>query len=94
MSVKPWHGRKWPQGVSYVIKDYARPLFSILDDSAWNYPDKIYTIFEGSIRTYRQVKNSADRIAQFWPHGAIGLETGLPYFSQICLTIRKSSSEF
>ncbi|NIO04566.1 MAG: AMP-binding protein, partial [Proteobacteria bacterium] len=40
-------------------------LFSILNDAAREYPDAFYTIFTDATRTYRQVKETADRVANF-----------------------------
>ncbi|MCF8142621.1 MAG: long-chain fatty acid--CoA ligase [Deltaproteobacteria bacterium] len=62
---KLWHGQKWPEGVPYEITGYDKPLFSILDEAARDYPDKIYTIFNGFTRTFAQVKDAADRVADF-----------------------------
>ena len=65
MASKPWHGPKWPQDVPHVINGYEKPLFSILDDSARDFPEKVYTIFNDSTRTFAQVKDTANRIANF-----------------------------
>jgi hypothetical protein len=59
------HGTNWPEGVPFDIDRYELPLFSILDNAAREYPDETYTIFNGSKRTYGQVKDTADRIASF-----------------------------
>jgi len=65
MERKPWHGPKWPQGVPHDVSGYEKPLFSILDDSARDYPDATYTIFQDATRTFTQVKDTADRVAHF-----------------------------
>ncbi len=67
MSDKPWHkSSRWPEGVPFEFEgNYKRPVFSLLDDAAKNYPDAVYTIFQGGMRTYKQVKESADKIANF-----------------------------
>jgi long-chain acyl-CoA synthetase len=65
MSSKPWHGPKWPEGVPYEISGYEKPLTSILDTTAKLYPNHTYTIFEGATRTFAQVKEAADRVANF-----------------------------
>ncbi|NIQ37240.1 MAG: AMP-binding protein [Proteobacteria bacterium] len=65
MSTKPWHGPKWPERVPHEIRGYEKPLFSILDETTSQYPDAIYTIFTDATRTYRQVKETADRLANF-----------------------------
>ena len=65
MAKKLWHGSRWPEGVPYEIEGYERPLFSILDDTARAYPDKTYTIFNDFTRTFAEVKDTADRVANF-----------------------------
>ncbi|MFH1135775.1 MAG: long-chain fatty acid--CoA ligase [Pseudomonadota bacterium] len=65
MSAKPWESPKWPKGVAHDISGYDKPVFSILDDAARDYPDKVYTIFNDGVRTFSQVKDVADRIANF-----------------------------
>lgn len=76
MASKPWHGPKWPEGVSPEVTDYQKPLSSILDDAARDYPDQTYTIFAGATRTFQQVKEIADRIACFL--ASRGLKKGDP----------------
>ncbi|MFW6099179.1 MAG: long-chain-fatty-acid--CoA ligase [Thermodesulfobacteriota bacterium] len=65
MSTKLWHGPKWPEGVPYEISGYEKPLFSILDEAAKDYPDQTYTLFNDASRTFAEVKDTADRIAHF-----------------------------
>lgn len=65
MASKVWHRFKWPGGVPHEISGYDKPLHSILDDSARNYPGATYTIFADSTRTFAQVKDTADRLANF-----------------------------
>jgi long-chain acyl-CoA synthetase len=65
MTAKPWHGEKWPQGVPFEVSGYEKPLWTILDDSAQKYPNQTYTTFNDAVRTYSQVKDTADRIADF-----------------------------
>jgi long-chain acyl-CoA synthetase len=65
MVTKPWHGSKWPEDVPYEIGGYERPLFSILDDAARDYPNATYTVFSDATRTFAQVKETADRLANF-----------------------------
>lgn len=62
---KPWHGPRWPHGVPYEVAGYERPLFALLDDAARDFPGATYTIFNGAIRTFSQVKNAAERVAAF-----------------------------
>lgn len=65
MATKPWHGSRWPDGVPYDISGYDKPLWSLLDEAAARWPDQTYTIFQDATRTYAQVKDTADRIANF-----------------------------
>lgn len=65
MTAKDWPTPNWPEGVSREISDYDKPLFTILDETARDYPDKTYTIFSDAAKTYAQVKETADRIANF-----------------------------
>ncbi|WP_449246689.1 long-chain-fatty-acid--CoA ligase [Desulfarculus baarsii] len=66
MAVKPWHqSSRWPEGVPFDIDGYNKPVFAMLDDAARNYPNATYTIFQGGMRTFAQVKDTADRLANF-----------------------------
>jgi len=65
MASKPWHGKYWPEGVAHEVTGYDRALHTILDESAQAYPNQVYTIFNDATRTYAQVKEAADRIANF-----------------------------
>ena len=65
MASTTWPTSNWPESVAYDVSDYEKPLFSILDESAQEYPNQTYTIFNDASRTYSQVKDTADRIANF-----------------------------
>ena len=65
MESKFWHGPRWPEGVSHEIEGYDRPLFSLIDDAARDYPSATYTIFNDAKRTFAKTKDTADRIANF-----------------------------
>jgi long-chain acyl-CoA synthetase len=65
MSAPGWPTPHWPEGVSRKIDGYEKPLFSILDESAREFPDRVYTVFSDTGRTYAQVKDTADRVANF-----------------------------
>ncbi|MHA2370249.1 MAG: long-chain-fatty-acid--CoA ligase [Candidatus Hodarchaeales archaeon] len=60
-----WHKHKWPPQVKKSIDYPDEPLFSLLDNTAEKSGDFIYTIFQGATRTYGEVRESADRIANF-----------------------------
>lgn len=65
MALKPWPAAKWPKDIPHEISGYERPVFDLLEDSAREFPNNVFTIFEGGARTYAQVKNTADRLAGF-----------------------------
>ena len=65
MTETQWPTPHWPEGVAHDVSGYDKPLFSILDEAARDYPDKTYTIFSDATRTYAQVKDTADRVANF-----------------------------
>jgi len=55
----------WPEGVPANISGYEQPLFSILDQAIRDYPEETFTIFQGATRTYNQVNETANSIANF-----------------------------
>ena len=65
MTSTVWSTPHWPEGVAHDISGYEKPLTSVLDDAARDYPDNIYTLFNDASRTYAQVRDTADRIAHF-----------------------------
>ena len=65
MAPSEWPTPNWPEGVAREVSGYEKPLFSILDETAKEYPNQVYTIFNDATRTYAQVKDTADRIANF-----------------------------
>ena len=97
MSKKLWHGAKWPEDVPYEIEGYEKPLFSILDDAARDYPDATYTIFNDFTRTFAEVKDTADRVANFLssrgikPGDRVGIFLpNLPHYPEIFFGILKA----
>ncbi len=65
MSVSKWETPFWPEGVAHNISNFHYPLSQVLDNSAQRYPENVFTIFNGATRTYAQVKDTADRVANF-----------------------------
>ena len=65
MASSEWPTPHWPEGVAHEISGYEKPLFSVLDETAREFPNQVYTIFNDATRTYAQVKDTADRIANF-----------------------------
>jgi long-chain acyl-CoA synthetase len=99
MASKPWHGSRWPQGVAHEISGFEKPLYSFLDDAARDYPDATYTIFADVAHTFRQVKDTADRIANFLTSRGIGkgdrvaiFLPNLPHFPEIFFGILKAGA--
>ena len=52
MAAQGWPTPHWPEGVPTDISGYERPLFNVLDDSARDYPNLTYTIFNDATRTF------------------------------------------
>jgi long-chain acyl-CoA synthetase len=99
MTATTWPAPNWPEGVPHDLSGYEKPLFSILDDAASNYPDQVYTIFNDAARTFAQVKDTADRIANFL--AARGVQKGdrvaiflpnLPHYPAIFFGILKAGA--
>ena len=65
MAATNWPTSNWPDGVPQDVTEYDKPLFSVLDEAARDYPSNVYTIFNDAVRTYAQVKDTADRVASF-----------------------------
>lgn len=99
METKLWHGAKWPEGVRHEITGYEKPLFTILDEAARDYPQSVYTIFASAGRTFLQVKDTADRLAHFLV--SRGIQKGdrvaiflpnLPHYPEIFFGILKAGA--
>ncbi|MBA2881849.1 long-chain acyl-CoA synthetase [Desulfosalsimonas propionicica] len=67
MVATSWPTDRWPEGVAADVdtSEYEKPLFNVIDEAARDYPNQVYTIFNDGTRTYAQVKDTADRIANF-----------------------------
>ena len=65
MTVPRWQTPFWPEGVAHTVPDYNFPLFKLLDNAAKYYPENVFTLFNGAEKTYAQVKDTADRVANF-----------------------------
>ncbi len=99
MTDYPWFGPRWPQGVPHEIDGWQRPVFDLLDQAARDYPQAIYTIFQGATRTFSQVRDTAERVAAFL--ASRGIKKGdrvaiflpnLPHFPEIFFGILKSGA--
>lgn len=99
MTDQVWKTPFWPEGVAHNVTDYDYPLPQILDRTAQKYPNQVYTIFNGAFRTYSQVKDTADRIANFLSQN--GIKKGdkvaiflpnIPQFPEILFGILKAGA--
>jgi long-chain acyl-CoA synthetase len=57
--------KKWPEGIAREITGFDQPLFSFLEEAARKYPNQVYTIFSDGTKTYSQVNDTANRVANF-----------------------------
>lgn len=99
MAVQSWLTDNWPQGVARDLSGYDRPLFSVLDDAARDNPDHVYTLFNDGTRTFAQVKETADRVANFLFGRGIGkgdrvaiFLPNLPHYPAIYFGILKAGA--
>ena len=99
MTDQAWKTAFWPEGVAHTITDYNFPIFKFLDDSAKNFPDNVFTIFNGAFKTFAQVNDTANRIANFLASKKIGkgdkvaiFLPNLPQFPEILFGILKAGA--
>jgi long-chain acyl-CoA synthetase len=60
-----WHRHRWPADVPRTLEYPREPLFAMLDRSSEKSGSLPYTVWEGRSRTYSQVRDDANRIANF-----------------------------
>jgi long-chain acyl-CoA synthetase len=60
-----WHKHKWPSDVPRTLEYPQEPLFAMLDRSAEKSGNLPYTVWQGQSWTYSQVRDDANRIANF-----------------------------
>jgi long-chain acyl-CoA synthetase len=60
-----WHRHKWPADVPRTLEYPKEPLFAMLDRSAEKSGNLPYTVWEGQSWTFSQVRDDANRIANF-----------------------------
>jgi len=65
MPLKPGESASWPEGVPHSVSGYEKPLHVLLDAAAEEFPEQTFTIFNDGRRSYSQVKDAADRVADF-----------------------------
>ncbi len=59
------NGPKWPKHVTKTLEYPEEPLFTMLDRAAEKSPDLPYATFMGKSKTFAEVREDADRIANF-----------------------------
>ncbi len=99
MTTAHWPTGNWPDGVPHQIDDYHMPLFQLLDDAARDFPNQTYTIFNDATRSFAQVKDTADRIANFLHARGVGkgdrvgiFLPNLPHYPAIYFGILKAGA--
>ena len=99
MASRPWPTSRWPEGVPHDVSGYEKPLFSILDNAARDYPNKVFTIFNDAVRTYAQVQDTANRVASVLAARGIGLGDrvavflpNLPHYPAVFFGILKAGA--
>jgi len=60
-----WHQHKWPEGVKKTLEYPDEPLYAMLDKAAEKSGDLPYVAYGGQSWTFAEVRESADRIANF-----------------------------
>ncbi|MFW6178110.1 MAG: AMP-binding protein [Desulfohalobiaceae bacterium] len=99
MHTASWSTKHWPQNVSREITGYEKPLFALLDEAVQRYPDKHYTRFNGAGRTFSQVQEAANKVANFLH--AQGIQKGdrvaiflpnLPHYPEIYFGLLKAGA--
>src|SRR3989344_2879860 len=58
----PWE-KSYPDGLNWDAKINPQPLYSILEESAANYPENICIDYYGKKYTYAEVNNLVNRMA-------------------------------
>ncbi|MFW9909399.1 MAG: long-chain fatty acid--CoA ligase [Candidatus Thorarchaeota archaeon] len=72
MEEMPWHKTRWPKTVKKTLDYPEKPLFSLLDKIAAEHPSAPSTIYSGISHPFSEVKDHADRIANFLVSRGIG----------------------
>jgi long-chain acyl-CoA synthetase len=67
-----WHKHRWPETVKKSLDYPDEPLFAILDKIAAEHPEAPSTIYSGIAHSFAEVKDHADRIANFLSSRGIG----------------------
>ncbi|NHJ12408.1 MAG: long-chain fatty acid--CoA ligase [Candidatus Thorarchaeota archaeon] len=94
-----WHKSRWPETVKKSLDYPDEPLYALLDRIAAEHPDSPSTIFSGVSKTFAEVKDHADRIANFLTSRGIGkgdrvaiFLPNLPHYPPIFFGILKTGA--
>ncbi|NHI84197.1 MAG: long-chain fatty acid--CoA ligase [Candidatus Thorarchaeota archaeon] len=94
-----WHKSRWPETVKKSLDYPDEPLYALLDRIAAEYPNSPSTIFSGVSRTFAEVKDHAERIANFLTNRGIGkgdrvaiFLPNLPHYPPIFFGILKTGA--
>lgn len=72
MEEMPWHKHRWPETVKKSLDYPNEPLFAMLDKIAAEHPEAPSTLYSGIAHSFAEVKDHADRIANFLSSRGIG----------------------
>lgn len=99
MEERLWHKHKWPATVKKSLDYPDEPLFAMLDRTADEHGDATYTIYSGIHHSYREVRESADKIANFLASKGIGkgdkvavFMPNLPHYPPVFFGILKTGA--
>ncbi len=67
-----WHKHKWPETVKKSLDYPNEPLFALLDNITAEHPEAPSTLYRGIAHPFAEVKDHADRIANFLSSRGIG----------------------
>ena len=72
MEEMPWHKSRWPETVKKSIDYPDEPLFALLDNIAAKHPEAPSTLYSGVSHSFSEVKDHADRIANYLASKGLG----------------------
>ncbi len=94
-----WHKYKWPKEAPHSLEYPDEPLYALLDKTANEHGDLPYTVFMGIKRTYAEVREDANKIANYL--ASIGIKKGdrvaifmpnMPHYPPVFFGILKSGA--
>lgn len=99
MTLEAWPTPNWPKNVPREISGFEKPVYTVIDEAAEKYPNNVFTIFNNATRTFKQVKEVADKVANYL--ASIGIKKGdrvaiflpnLPHYPSIYFGILKTGA--